>query len=202
MGLEYLQRRLHNFSGQPVPVLCHPHSKVLPHVCMVLPAFPYLPVVPCSVAAHHWKELGLIHLNLTLQIFINNDEISSVFSSPGWRVPGTPSLSSYRRCSRIWSSLWPSAGLPLRDPSLFWSGEPRTGHSAPDVASSGWTRGRRSPPSPCWPCSLHHTSKYHWPTGLLGHRGTPLAHGQLVVNCWSARTPLTFSGQAFSHQDP
>ena len=33
-GLEYLQRRrLHNSPGQPVPVLCHPHSKeVLPHV--------------------------------------------------------------------------------------------------------------------------------------------------------------------------
>jgi len=32
-GLEYLQRRrIHNLSGQPVPVLCHPQrEEVLPH---------------------------------------------------------------------------------------------------------------------------------------------------------------------------
>jgi len=34
-SFEYLQRRrLHNPSGQPVPVLRHPHSKVFPHVQM------------------------------------------------------------------------------------------------------------------------------------------------------------------------
>jgi len=47
-------RRLHNQSGQPVPVLCHPHSKkVLPRVCMELPVLQSVPVAPSSVAGHH-----------------------------------------------------------------------------------------------------------------------------------------------------
>ena len=58
VGLEYLQkRRLHNLSGHPVPVLCHPQSEeVLPHVQLELP----VPVAPCPVAGHHWKESGHI----------------------------------------------------------------------------------------------------------------------------------------------
>lgn len=40
VGLEYLQRRLHNISGQPAPVLCHLDSEeVLPCVSMELPVF-------------------------------------------------------------------------------------------------------------------------------------------------------------------
>jgi len=54
-GLEYLQRRrLHNFSGQPVPVLHHPQSEeVLPHVQMELPMLQFVPIAPCPVAGHH-----------------------------------------------------------------------------------------------------------------------------------------------------
>jgi len=37
VGSEYLQRRLHNPSGQLVPVLCYPQrEEVLPHVQMEL----------------------------------------------------------------------------------------------------------------------------------------------------------------------
>jgi len=45
VGFEYLQRRrLHNPSGQPVPVLCHPQTKeVLPHVQMELPMLHFEP---------------------------------------------------------------------------------------------------------------------------------------------------------------
>jgi len=45
-GLEYLQRRrIHNSSGQPVPVLLHPHSEeVLPHVQTELPMLQFVPV--------------------------------------------------------------------------------------------------------------------------------------------------------------
>ena len=41
-GLEYLQRRrLHNFPGQPAPVLRHPQSEeILPHVQTELPVLP------------------------------------------------------------------------------------------------------------------------------------------------------------------
>jgi len=53
---EYLQRRrLHRLhSGEFVPVFRHPQSKeVFPHVCMDLPMFYFVPVVPCPAAAHH-----------------------------------------------------------------------------------------------------------------------------------------------------
>jgi len=55
VGLEYLQRRrLHNLSGQPVPVLRHPQSEeVLPHVQTELPMLQFVPVAPCPVAGHH-----------------------------------------------------------------------------------------------------------------------------------------------------
>ena len=64
-GLEYLQRRrLHNPSGQPVPVLRHPQrEEVLPHVPMELPLLQFVPVAPCPVAGHHWKESGRILLS-------------------------------------------------------------------------------------------------------------------------------------------
>ena len=47
MGLEYLQRkRLHSLAGQPVPVLCHPHSKLgLPYVHIELPMFQFVLIV-------------------------------------------------------------------------------------------------------------------------------------------------------------
>jgi len=54
MGLQYLQRRkIHNPSGQPVPVLHHPQSKVLPHVQTELPVLQFVPIAPCPVTVHH-----------------------------------------------------------------------------------------------------------------------------------------------------
>jgi len=73
VGFEHLQRRrIHNTSGQPVPVLCHPQSnEVLPRVQMELPVLQFVPIVPCPVAGHHWKESGSILLTPTLiSIFI------------------------------------------------------------------------------------------------------------------------------------
>jgi len=46
-------QNLHNISGQLVSVLCHSESeKVLPRVCMELPAFKFSPFTPCSIPAH------------------------------------------------------------------------------------------------------------------------------------------------------
>ena len=61
-GLEYLQRRrLHNLPGQPVPVFHHPQrEEILPHVQTELPVPQFVPVAPCLVAGHYWKELGPI----------------------------------------------------------------------------------------------------------------------------------------------
>ena len=80
-GSEYLQRRrIHNLSAQPVPVLCHPQSKeVLLHVQTELPMLQFVPVAPCPVTGHHWKESGPILLTPTLQIFRG---ISKVPSQP------------------------------------------------------------------------------------------------------------------------
>jgi len=54
-GLEYLRRRrLHNLSGQPVPVRHHPQSEeVLPHVQLEFPLLQFVPIAPCPVAGHH-----------------------------------------------------------------------------------------------------------------------------------------------------
>jgi len=50
MGFEYHQRRtLHNRSGKPVPVLCHPQSEVLPYVQMLHFGL----IAPCPVTGHH-----------------------------------------------------------------------------------------------------------------------------------------------------
>ena len=72
-GLEYLQRRrLHNLSGQPGPGLRHPQrEEVLPHVQTELPVLQFVPIAPCPVAGHYWKELGPILLTPTLEIFVS-----------------------------------------------------------------------------------------------------------------------------------
>jgi len=73
LGLEYLRRkRLHNLPGQPVPVLRLPQrEEILPHVQMELPMLQFVPIAPCPVAGHHWKESGPILLTPTLQIFVS-----------------------------------------------------------------------------------------------------------------------------------
>ena len=72
-GFEYLQRRrLHNLPGQPVPVLRHPQrEEVLPQVQTELPVLQFVPIAPCPVTGHHWKESGPVLLTPTLQIFMS-----------------------------------------------------------------------------------------------------------------------------------
>ena len=75
--LEYLQRRrLHNLPGQPVPGLHHPQSEeALPHVQTELPKFQFVPVDPCPVSGHQWKESGPVLLTPTLQISISISKV-------------------------------------------------------------------------------------------------------------------------------
>ena len=98
VGLEYLQRRrLQKPSGQPVPVLHHPQSEeVLPRVQVELRMLQLMPVAPCPVAGHHWKESGPDLLTPTLKIFIGI-----------YKVPSQPSLvtlihitQKFGRCNR------------------------------------------------------------------------------------------------------
>jgi len=80
VGFEYLQRRrLCSLPGQPVPVLHHPQSKEVPRVQLELPRLQFVPVAPCPVAGHHWKESGPVLLTPTLKIFRG---ISKVPSQP------------------------------------------------------------------------------------------------------------------------
>ena len=58
--------------GQPVPGLHHPQrEEVLPQVQTELPVLQFVPIAPCPVAGHHWKELGPILLTPTLEIFVS-----------------------------------------------------------------------------------------------------------------------------------
>jgi len=66
------------FSGQIVPGLHHPLSKeVFPLVQMEIPLLQFMPVAPCPVSGHHWKESGLILLTSTLKIFIGIYKVTS-----------------------------------------------------------------------------------------------------------------------------
>ena len=71
-GLEYLQRRRpHNLPGQPVPGLRHPQrEEVLPHVQTELPLLQFVPVAPCPVAGHHWKEFGPISVHRYIKLLL------------------------------------------------------------------------------------------------------------------------------------
>lgn len=71
---------------------------------------------------------------------------------------------------------------------LFWTEEPRIGHSTPDVVIPGQRRGGRDPPSTCWP-------------HILMHPRMPLVFLSTRAQCWfmvmvlSTRTPRPFSVQ-------
>lgn len=60
VGFDYLwRRRPRSPSGQPVQLLCHPHSKKkFSLVCIELPEFQFLPIAPRPVAGYCWQEPG------------------------------------------------------------------------------------------------------------------------------------------------
>jgi len=81
-----------------------------------------------------------------------------------------------------------------------------TGCSAPDVASPGQSRGEDHLPHPA---GLALCTALQGPIGLLGHKDTPLAHGQPLVifystigqpliSHWSSRAPRSFSVELLS----
>jgi len=52
--LEYLQgRRLHNLSGETVPVLHHAYHEVLTYICSEYPMLQSVTVSPCRIIIHH-----------------------------------------------------------------------------------------------------------------------------------------------------
>ena len=69
----------------------------------------------------------------------------------------------------------PSLDSPVA-PCPSCTGEPRTGHSTPGVASPGLSRGGGSPPLTCWQHSSECTPGYRWPSWPQGH----------IAESWSA----------------
>jgi len=69
-------RRLHNLSGQPIPVVGHPHNeKVFPDARKEPAVFQTVPTASCPVTGNHWKALGSLLFALSLQVFIDTDKI-------------------------------------------------------------------------------------------------------------------------------
>lgn len=69
-SFEYADKRLHNLSRQPVPVLCHLPKDVLSCVQTKSSVLQFVPIAPCPATGHHRKDPGLIHLTSAPQIFI------------------------------------------------------------------------------------------------------------------------------------
>lgn len=72
-AVEYLRgRRLHNLTGQSVPVLSHSHSEVVTRVQLEFPVHQFLPIVSCPVACP--EVSGPILLALSLQMLTDIDK--------------------------------------------------------------------------------------------------------------------------------
>lgn len=61
---------------QPVPMLCHLHSKkVLPSIQSEHPVLQFVPIISCPGNEYHWKELGSVLCASSLQVFVRIDKI-------------------------------------------------------------------------------------------------------------------------------
>jgi len=102
-AFEYLKGwRHHNLSGQPAPVLGHPHNKkVFSGVQREATVFQYVPIVSCPVPGHHWKKPDSVLFAPSLQVFMHID-----------KVPGEPALPQAEQSQLL---VWQSG-----DSSLLW----------------------------------------------------------------------------------
>lgn len=82
VAFEDLQEwRLHNLSGQPVPVLHHMHSReVPPGIQREPPVFQFVPTVSCPGIGQHCKESVSVLFAPFLQVFLDISEIPPEFS--------------------------------------------------------------------------------------------------------------------------
>jgi len=96
MVFEYLQGwKLHNLSGQSMPVLDHPHNKrVFPYIQMNPLRFQFVPVASGPATGHHWREPGCVSFALPLQIFVCVDKIHLSLLFSRLNSPSSLSLSS------------------------------------------------------------------------------------------------------------
>lgn len=105
-GSEYLQRRLYNLSGQPVPGLCHPqHKEGFPYIQMKLPVFQVVPVAPYPVAGNHRIESSPILLTPACKVCTMYVEWAVILLEA--RKPGFINFSAFLNGKSLFLSLFP-----------------------------------------------------------------------------------------------
>ena len=141
--------RLHSLSGRLFQrsVMLTIHNFILLFELYFL-MFHFLTIATSSIVALQWKQSTPLDMTYKQR----------------WDSPPQPSSlhAEQTQLSQpffIWEILVafnssPSAGLFLGHPCLFWTGEPRTWHSAPESASLGQSREEGSSPSTCCPFSF------------------------------------------------
>jgi len=120
LGPEYLHRRLHYLSGQPVPELPHPyHNEVPLHVSTVTS---YVQVLGhyslsycCVLLKRTWTHPFALYI--PLDIYKHLSDPISVSFSPGWTDAGHSAFLHMGDAPGP-SSLWPSTGGFLGDQSF------------------------------------------------------------------------------------
>ena len=85
-----------------------------------------------------WSHPFASHFPLDIDKHLS--DLLSVLFSAGWIDPGYSAFPHTGDAPGPSSSLWLSTGLLPGEPCLFWTGEPRTGHSSLNVASPGHSR--------------------------------------------------------------
>jgi len=93
-------------------------------------------LIETSGTGNDWKEPSSWLFVLFLLIFIDSNEITpELKSSPGCKVSAL-SASYHVTVASVSLPLWPFVGFSSVVPCLSCTGEPRSGHSTPGVASS------------------------------------------------------------------
>jgi len=101
-------------SGQPVPVLSHPHSdKVFPIVQREPPVFQSVSIASGPVTGHHLEEPGSVLFAPSLQVCIHVDKIPLSLLLSKLNSPSSLSFSSQARCSNSLTFSYPSLDSPV-----------------------------------------------------------------------------------------
>jgi len=165
-------RRPHNFHGQPVPVLCHPHStEVLSEGQRQSPVFQFVPVSPWPGTGHHCKECSSVFFAPPFRYLWALMRSPWASSSPGRAVLNFSVSPQSKDAPVPSSSWWPFTGNSPVCPGFSCTGEPGTGHrtqtAAPPMLSS-------------WKGYLF------WPAGntLLIQPRIPPAYLAAATHCW------------------
>jgi len=166
-----------------------------------------VPIAPCPVAGHHWKESGPVLLTPTLQIFRG---ISKVPSQPSLLQAKQAQLAQPLLIGSVPSSPVPQHSthtakvLQQRAPLHRLSHRPGSDRPPPRAACRRWAPclgsfpGREVPVTPAWePGSSRAENLGLWGV-ILGHEtpGTPIVGQKTYISPWENTL-----GREFSHNN-